>query len=261
MDQMHWMMYTLGRMMRLESRISSDPCEDVYLGPDDEIDYDYGSSGVPDVLDAVPGIAIPAHATPPKCQSPIPELSNEDLHAMLRELMPLGSYDQTECEHLIVHHLNQFWIAWTITNSVMAIFQRPTVHQLLEADRPFRVAWADTSDKLRRADMDLQRLQRAKQMSSELLLMMHTPNCHIPTAIIDPWGPELGDWDSSGTLTVLKGRETQRALASGGVICPKTQKELRDGSRVSKGSGYDTSKGYSERRERTEIKAGFGMSS
>jgi hypothetical protein len=50
----------------------------------------------------------------------------------------------------------------------------PTVHQLLEADRPFRVAWADTSDKLRRADMDLRRLQRAKQMSSELLLVLDT---------------------------------------------------------------------------------------
>jgi hypothetical protein len=46
-----------------------------------------------------------AHATPPKCQSPIPELSNEDLRAMLREFMPLGSYDQTECEYLIVHHV------------------------------------------------------------------------------------------------------------------------------------------------------------
>ena len=50
----------------------------------------------------------------------------------------------------------------------------PTIHQLLEADQPFRVAWADTSDKLRRADMDLWRLQRAKQMSSELLLVLDT---------------------------------------------------------------------------------------
>jgi len=36
------------------------------------------------------------------------------------------------------------------------------------------MAWAETSDKLRRADADLQRMQRAQQLSSELLKAVDT---------------------------------------------------------------------------------------
>jgi hypothetical protein len=45
----------------------------------------------------------------------------------------------------------------------------PSIPLLLEAERTFRIAWLDTSDKLRRADADLQRLQRAQRMSVEML--------------------------------------------------------------------------------------------
>lgn len=45
----------------------------------------------------------------------------------------------------------------------------PSIQQLIEAERPFRTAWAETSDKLRKADADLQRLQRVEQMSIEML--------------------------------------------------------------------------------------------
>jgi hypothetical protein len=45
----------------------------------------------------------------------------------------------------------------------------PTIPQQLEAERPFRMAWAETSDKLRRAGADLARMQRAERASLEML--------------------------------------------------------------------------------------------
>lgn len=45
----------------------------------------------------------------------------------------------------------------------------PSIQQLIEAERPFRTAWAEASDKLKKADADLQRLQRVEQMSIEML--------------------------------------------------------------------------------------------
>jgi hypothetical protein len=50
----------------------------------------------------------------------------------------------------------------------------PTVAQLLETDRPFRTAWADISDKLLKADADLQRMQRVRNSTSELLKVLDT---------------------------------------------------------------------------------------
>ncbi|KAG2366114.1 hypothetical protein BDR07DRAFT_1480526 [Suillus spraguei] len=113
-----------------ELPLFNDP--DLYLGPDDDlIDCDEAPECFDVEIDApaIPGIAIPAHATPPKCQSPIPELSNEDLHAMLREFMPLGSYDQTEFESILdrLGHYQQRH----------GNLPEPTVHQLLKANQPF----------------------------------------------------------------------------------------------------------------------------
>lgn len=51
---------------------------------------------------------------------------------------------------------------------------RPTVAQLLEADRPFRMAWAETCDKLRKADADLRRMQRVRQATAEMLEVLDT---------------------------------------------------------------------------------------
>lgn len=50
----------------------------------------------------------------------------------------------------------------------------PTVAQLLEADRPFRMAWAETCDKLRKADADLRRMQRVRQATAEMLEVLDT---------------------------------------------------------------------------------------
>ncbi|KAG2057431.1 hypothetical protein BDR06DRAFT_1005066, partial [Suillus hirtellus] len=171
---------------------------DIYLGPDDELDSDSGSSGGLDVLNVipdpsspaladglalyddldlylgpedtlissddplvipdfpmavnestlephpatpgVPGAPIPSMSETPKRQSPEPELNNEALCAMVQEFMPIGSYDQAEIQS-IVDCLGDY-------EQCHGNLPAPTVAQILEADRPFRVAWAETCDKL-----------------------------------------------------------------------------------------------------------------
>ncbi|KAG1882258.1 hypothetical protein F4604DRAFT_1678657 [Suillus subluteus] len=190
-----------------ESRMSLDSLDHVYLGPDEELDSDSGSSRGPDVLDAIPDPSFPAQAddlalfndpdlylgpeddliecddappvpdspmtvhpvvseaplssraTTPGHQSTQPDLTNEELRAMIQEFMPIGSYDQTK------NRLGDY-------QQRQGHIPHPTVAQLLEADRPFRMAWAETSDKLRRADMDLRRMQRVRQLTSEMLVVL-----------------------------------------------------------------------------------------
>ncbi|KAG1804025.1 hypothetical protein EV424DRAFT_1433183, partial [Suillus variegatus] len=184
------------------SRMSLDALDDIYLGLDDELDSDSGSSGGLDSLNVIPdpshpaladGLAlyndldlylgpedtlissddapavpnfpmavnestpeshpatpaepeapIPSNSETPECQLPELELNNEALCAMVKEFMPIGSYDQAEIQTIVdrlgdyqQHHGN---------------LPAPTVAQLLEADRPFRMAWAETCDKLWKAD-------------------------------------------------------------------------------------------------------------
>ncbi|KAG1768732.1 hypothetical protein EDD22DRAFT_871822, partial [Suillus occidentalis] len=161
-----------------EFRMSLDSLDDIYLGLDEELDSDSGSSAGPDVLDEIPAQSHPAQgddlslldaldmylrpeddliefddgpavpdspmtvneSMPESCPAspdvleapiPLPSLNNEELCAMIQEFMPIGSYDQTEIQ--TIHY---------------GRVPDPTVAQLLEADRPFRTAWADTSDKL-----------------------------------------------------------------------------------------------------------------
>lgn len=59
---------------------------------------------------------------------------------------------------------------------------RPTVAQLLEADRPFRMAWAETCNKLQKADADLRRMQRVRQATAEMLEVLDTliASCEDP---------------------------------------------------------------------------------
>ncbi|KAG1759350.1 hypothetical protein EDD22DRAFT_906509 [Suillus occidentalis] len=172
-----------------ESRMSLDSLDDIYLGPDEDLDSDSGSSAGPDVLDEIPaqshpvqgddlsllnapdifddGPAVPdspmtvldPNQSTPGRQSPVPSLNNEELRAMIQEFMPIGSYDQTEIQ--------------TIVDRLGDYHQRYGP-QLLEADRPFRTAWADTSDKLRKADADLRRMQRVRDSTSELLKVLDT---------------------------------------------------------------------------------------
>ncbi|KAG1789664.1 hypothetical protein EV424DRAFT_1644065 [Suillus variegatus] len=207
-----------------QSRMSLDPLDDIYLGPDDELDSDSGSSGGLDSLNAipdpsspaladglalyddpdlylgpedtlissddapvvpdfpmavnestpeahpatpgVPGAPIPSMSETPERQSPGPELNNEALRAMVQEFMPIGSYDQAEIQS-IVDRLGDY-------EQRHGNLPAPTVAQILEADRPFRVAWAETCDKLRKADADLRRMQRVRESTSEMLKVLDT---------------------------------------------------------------------------------------
>ncbi|KAG2097752.1 uncharacterized protein F5147DRAFT_777917 [Suillus discolor] len=199
-----------------KSRMSLDPLDDIYLGPDDELDSDSGSSGGLDLLNAIPdpsypaladGLAlyddpdlylgpedtlissddapavpdfpmagevtpaepeapIPSNSETPERQSPEPELNNEALRAMVQEFMPIGSYDQAEIQ-TIVDRLGDY-------QQRHGNLPAPTVAQLLEADRPFRMAWAETCDKLRKADADLRRMQRVRESTSEMLKVLDT---------------------------------------------------------------------------------------
>ncbi|KAG0694350.1 hypothetical protein DFH29DRAFT_1006421 [Suillus ampliporus] len=197
-----------------ESSVSRVSLDDLYLGPDDDIDYDSVSSGPLDVLAEIPGTFINSLGSSPPAQPdqpalPIdpdlylgpeddlidvdelpdsadadpdapappevsmsyetstelhaeqPELTNEDLYSMVREFRPFGSFEHTGLKS-IKDRLGDY----TRRNGDLP---DPSIPQLLEAERPFRMAWAETSDKLKRADADLQRLQRAERMSVEML--------------------------------------------------------------------------------------------
>ncbi|KAG2035377.1 hypothetical protein BDR03DRAFT_983673 [Suillus americanus] len=112
---------------------------DLYLGPEDDvIDVDE----LPDAAD--PPIFDPA--TLEVSISYQPELDFEEVHLMAQELHYFGKYQHPEC------------------------LPDPSLQQLLEAERPFQTAWAETSNKLKKADADLQRLQRVEQMSIEMVV-------------------------------------------------------------------------------------------
>ncbi|KAG1776254.1 hypothetical protein EV702DRAFT_1198576 [Suillus placidus] len=209
-----------------ESRMSLDELDAIYLGPDDELDSDSGSSSGRDVLNAIPDQSHPAltddlplfndpdlylgpeddviefddapavpdspmtggsippiscafsmeffnpavpeapmtsNSTAIERQSPKPEMAYEDLHAML--LMYISA---------------NFLQVGSILDRLGDYEQRhgnlpdPTVAQLLESHRPFRNTWAETCDKLRKADADLRRMQRVRQSTVEMLEVLET---------------------------------------------------------------------------------------
>ncbi|KAG1719391.1 hypothetical protein EDB19DRAFT_1913167 [Suillus lakei] len=191
-----------------ESFVSRASLDDLYLGPDEDIEYHPVSSGTPDVLAAIPDRSPPAQADQPglaidpdlylgpeddvidvdempdfadaECDAPAPpeesmlsdatsteshsdqpDLPNEDLRSMVRDFRPFGSYEHTGLQS-IQDRLGDY-------KHRHGNLPDPSIPQLLEAERPFRTAWADTSDKLRRADEDLRRMQRAERMTVEML--------------------------------------------------------------------------------------------
>ncbi|KAG1866345.1 hypothetical protein C8R48DRAFT_772443 [Suillus tomentosus] len=153
---------------------------DLYLGPEDTLIESDDAPAVPDLpmtvnestpephpaSPAVPKAPIPSNSATPECQSPELELNNEALHAMVQEFMPIGSYDQAEIQ-TIVDRLGDY-------QQRHGNLPDPTVAQLLEADRPFRMAWAETCDKLWKADADLQRMQRLRESTSEVPKVLDT---------------------------------------------------------------------------------------
>ncbi|KAG1726591.1 hypothetical protein EDB19DRAFT_1914577 [Suillus lakei] len=186
-----------------ESFVSRASLDDLYLGPDEDIEYHPVSSRPPDVLAAIPtqadqlGLAInpdlylgpeddvinidemPDFAdaecdalAPPeesmlsdetstKSHSDQLDLANEDLHLMVWDFRPFGSYEHTGLQS-IQDQLGDY-------KHRHGNLCEPSIPQLLKAEQPFRTAWVDTSDKLRRADEDLRRMQRAEQMTIEML--------------------------------------------------------------------------------------------
>ncbi|KAG1726657.1 hypothetical protein EDB19DRAFT_1914519 [Suillus lakei] len=114
-----------------ESWVSLDG---LYLGPDDDIEYDSVSSGLLDVLAAIPT----DHPAPP---------INPDLY-----LRP--DDDLIDCDEG--------------PDSADADSDAPAAAEVSMS------SWAETSDKLKRADTDLQRLQRAEWLSIEMLKVVLT---------------------------------------------------------------------------------------
>ncbi|KIK33589.1 hypothetical protein CY34DRAFT_18275 [Suillus luteus UH-Slu-Lm8-n1] len=154
----------------------NDP--DLYLGPQDDLIESDDPPAVPDspltvnaltpdprpVAPAAPEDLLSSSSTTPERQSPEPPLNNQELHAMLHEFKPIGSYDDSE-----IQSIGDRMHAYELQHGCLP---RPTVAQLLEADRPFRMAWAETCDKLRKADADLRRMQRARQATAEMLQVL-----------------------------------------------------------------------------------------
>ncbi|KAG2128376.1 uncharacterized protein EDB93DRAFT_1256674 [Suillus bovinus] len=127
---------------------------DMYLGPEDDLidcevkqehaDSDSEVSGAPVVSRAY--------------------VTYEELLAMVRDLRPFESYNHTGIQSIQDR-------VWDYKQQHRHI-PDPSIQQLLKAERPFQTAWAETSDKLRRADEDLWRLQRAECLTSEMLKVL-----------------------------------------------------------------------------------------
>ncbi|KAG2158035.1 uncharacterized protein EDB93DRAFT_1246527 [Suillus bovinus] len=140
---------------------------DMYLGPEDDLidcevklehaDLDSGVSGAPVVSRAL-------IAKSPERDLPHPDVTYEELLAMVRDLRPFESYNNTGIQSIQDR-------VWDYKQQHRHI-PDPSIQQLLEAERPFQTAWAETSDKLRRADEDLQRLQRAECLTSKMLKVL-----------------------------------------------------------------------------------------
>ncbi|KAG1726424.1 uncharacterized protein EDB91DRAFT_1086781 [Suillus paluster] len=136
--------------------------QELYLGLEDDFD---GGIGVPEPSHRAssdpPGQAIslalylgPEEMSDEPMEYSPPALDNEELQAMVQEFRPFGSYHDVGLQNLQTQLAD-----FTTTHGNLP---EPSIPQLLEAERPFRTAWAETSDKLARADQELQRMQRAE---------------------------------------------------------------------------------------------------
>ncbi|KAG2109813.1 hypothetical protein DEU56DRAFT_902739 [Suillus clintonianus] len=132
---------------------------DLYLGPEDDvIDVDElpDSAYPPSVSPAASDVSSSSETSSTELPADKPELDIEDLRLMVREFHPFGKYQHEK------YRLGDY-------KRRTGGLPDPSIQLLLEAERPFRTAWAETSDKLKKADADLQRLQRVEQMSIEML--------------------------------------------------------------------------------------------
>jgi hypothetical protein len=58
------------------------------------------------MIDCDEDIDVPAAPEVPGYRSPPPELTNEDLHSMVQEFQPFGSFEHATCKYLIVDLLS-----------------------------------------------------------------------------------------------------------------------------------------------------------
>ncbi|KAG2047759.1 hypothetical protein BDR06DRAFT_976522 [Suillus hirtellus] len=166
----------------------SDPLDDIYLGPDDDLDSNSRSSSGLDVLNVISnpsslalahGLALyddldlylgpedtlilsddaPAVPNLPMAANELTSKPHPAMPVVPEALIPSMSLCQLDLMIKLKHHGN---------------LPAPTVEQLLEADRLFRMAWAETCNKLRKADADLWRMQRVRESTSEILKVLDT---------------------------------------------------------------------------------------
>ncbi|KAG2037359.1 hypothetical protein BDR03DRAFT_982338 [Suillus americanus] len=135
----------------------------LYLRPDDDlIECDEGPESADSDSDALvaPRQSM-SYEKSAKRHSAQLDVTYDDLHWMLWEFRPFGSYEHTGLESI------QDWLgAYKDHTGNLADL---SIQQIMEAERPFCMAWAETSDKLRRADVDLLRMQRAERLSVKML--------------------------------------------------------------------------------------------
>ncbi|KAG1821860.1 uncharacterized protein BJ212DRAFT_1297158 [Suillus subaureus] len=153
--------------------------DDLYLGLDDDIEYDSPSSRSPDVLAAIPRSRITMHAHQPLAdQSPPAQadhpgfLIDPDLYLRPEDdIIDVDELPDSADPKIDVLAASEASMSYRLGDYKHRTgdLPDPSIPLLLEAKRPFWMAWAETSNKLRRADVDLQRLQRAQWMSIEML--------------------------------------------------------------------------------------------
>ncbi|KAG2154493.1 uncharacterized protein EDB93DRAFT_1248294 [Suillus bovinus] len=156
----------------------------MYLGPEDDLinyevkqeraDSDSEVSGalvvsracrfLPTIQDSLLNSSPKRLQNLPECDLPHTDVTYEELLAMVWDLRPFESYNHTGIQSI------QDWVR--DYKQRHGHIPNPSIQQLLKAERPFRTAWAETSDKLRRADEDLRRLQRAECLTSEMLKVL-----------------------------------------------------------------------------------------
>ncbi|KAG0694475.1 hypothetical protein DFH29DRAFT_880689 [Suillus ampliporus] len=169
------------------------PLDDLYLGLDDDIEYDSVSSGPLDVLAEIPGTFINSLGSSPPAQpdqpalpidpdlylgpeddlidvDELPDSADAENDAPAPPEVSMSSDETSTKLHAERPELtNKICIRMVQDFRPFRNLPDPSIPQLLEAERPFQTAWAETSDKLKKADADLQRLQRAEWMSVEML--------------------------------------------------------------------------------------------
>ncbi|KAG1767946.1 hypothetical protein EDD22DRAFT_873928 [Suillus occidentalis] len=146
-----------------ESRMSLDSLDNIYLGPDEELNSDSGSSAGPDVLDEIPAQSHPAQG--------------DDLSLLNAPDMYLGPEDD----------LIEFDYGLAVPDSSMTVNEsmpesHPASPDVPEAPIPFQTivdclgdyhqCYGHVPDPT--ADVDLQRMHRVRDSTSKLLKVLDT---------------------------------------------------------------------------------------